>query len=544
MNSETSVAGYVGSAPGQSLSAMLERFTLKDLRNLIGEDVISLLGSNAGSDRERMVKAAVQVIETQPETLRNLILQNLIVRNLDNGKHQELKDRLERARLKLSDLPSGSGLEVLGGFLGVTGKSQQLAIDASPVDSIDCQFGLFPHQRSVVRRTYDRIGVRHGRTVIHMPTGAGKTRTAMHFAARILNEYEPCVIVWLASGRELLDQAVEAFSDAWAVLGNRQVNLTKFWGNQNPNLQEVHDGLVVAGFAKMHAWRSRNPIDAMRLGAKTSLVIVDEAHQAIASTYKEVIECLSEAGQYNAVLGLTATPGRTWSDITADEALAEFFQNSKILLEVEGYNNPVHYLLENGYLSRPSFHRLDYLDEFEISNHSKSLQSSLDDYGLEELTALAQSTARNRAILIGVEDLISRGHKRIIIFATSVEHARLLSTVLELKGISSPIVTGETPAQRRNEVLRSYRRVDASPIVLCNFGVLTTGFDAPSTSAAVIARPTKSLVLFSQMVGRATRGPRAKGNAESEILTVHDPQCPGFGDIAEAFFNWEDVWGE
>jgi len=81
-------------------------------------------------------------------------------------------------------------------------------------------------------------------------------------------------------------------------------------------------------------------------------------------------------------------------------------------------------------------------------------------------------------------------------------------------------------------------------MVLCNFGVLTTGFDAPQTSAVVISRPTRSLVLYSQMVGRAIRGPRAGGNREAEITTVVDTALPGFGDVAEAFTNWEDVWNE
>jgi superfamily II DNA or RNA helicase len=71
---------------------------------------------------------------------------------------------------------------------------------------------------------------------------------------------------------------------------------------------------------------------------------------------------------------------------------------------------------------------------------------------------------------------------------------------------------------------------------------LTAGFDAPRTSAALIARPTKSLVLYSQMVGRAIRGPRAGGNKEAEIVTVVDRGLPGFGSVAEAFNNWEDVW--
>ena len=74
--------------------------------------------------------------------------------------------------------------------------------------------------------------------------------------------------------------------------------------------------------------------------------------------------------------------------------------------------------------------------------------------------------------------------------------------------------------------------------------MLTTGFDAPGTSAAVIARPTISLVLYSQMVGRAIRGKKAGGNAEAEIVTVVDSGLPGFGDIGDAFLNWEDVWEE
>jgi hypothetical protein len=73
-------------------------------------------------------------------------------------------------------------------------------------------------------------------------------------------------------------------------------------------------------------------------------------------------------------------------------------------------------------------------------------------------------------------------------------------------------------------------------------GVLTAGFDAPKTSAVAIARPTKSLVLYSQMVGRAIRGPKAGGTSNAEVVTVLDRHLPGFGGVVEAFTNWEDVW--
>ena len=91
-------------------------------------------------------------------------------------------------------------------------------------------------------------------------------------------------------------------------------------------------------------------------------------------------------------------------------------------------------------------------------------------------------------------------------------------------------------------MIRKFKSNRETLLVLCNYGVLTTGFDAPQTSAAVIARPTKSLVLYSQMVGRVTRGPKAGGNKSAEVVTVVDTNLPGFGSVVDAFYNWEDVW--
>ncbi len=122
--------------------------------------------------------------------------------------------------------------------------------------------------------------------------------------------------------------------------------------------------------------------------------------------------------------------------------------------------------------------------------------------------------------------------------------ARLLAAILSLRNLEADVVTGQTNTSQRERIIRRFRSNASSSMVLINYGVLTAGFDAPATSAAVIARPTRSLVLYSQMVGRATRGPRAGGNAEAEIVTVADPHLPGFGSIADAFRNWEDVWHE
>ena len=79
-------------------------------------------------------------------------------------------------------------------------------------------------------------------------------------------------------------------------------------------------------------------------------------------------------------------------------------------------------------------------------------------------------------------------------------------------------------------------------MALLNFGVLTAGFDAPVTSCVIVARPTTSVVLYSQMVGRAMRGRRAGGNRDCEIYTVVDNNLPGFRSVADAFSNWEELW--
>ena len=87
--------------------------------------------------------------------------------------------------------------------------------------------------------------------------------------------------------------------------------------------------------------------------------------------------------------------------------------------------------------------------------------------------------------------------------------ARTLTAI----GVKARLITADTDARSRRRTIREFRTASVTPIILCNYGVLTAGFDAPGTSACVIARPTKSLVLYSQMVGRATRGPvRAETN--------------------------------
>jgi superfamily II DNA or RNA helicase len=428
-------------------------------------------------------------------------------------------------------------------FFGVVAPERAPSSEEAATKKIEPAYGLFPYQVDVAERAFQSLIEHPFKTVVHMPTGSGKTRTAMHIVSRFVNEHSNRLVVWLAQSAELLEQAADEFERAWGSLGSFATNVYRYWGGHEPNIEEARTGFLVAGFAKLHALSRRDGNMLLRLGDRARLTIIDEAHQAIAPTYRSIILNLHAKRPGNALLGLTATPGRTWADIGEDAALAEFFGSRKIKLRIEGYRNPVQYLIDQGYLAKPTFRTLNIKSGLSLSESDLRDLSTQYDIPESVLSQLAEDDQWNIRIITSVQELAKK-HQRIIVFAATVNHAHLISSILNVRGIRSFVVTGLTERTTRERVIAKFKSFDPQPLVMCNYGVLTTGFDAPKTSAAVIARPTRSLVLYSQMVGRAIRGVRAGGNVEAEILTVVDPVLPGFGNLAEAFANWEDVWDD
>lgn len=515
--------------------------------------------------------AAVELLRTlQPEALIGglvpLVLSSGGAREylLDENRRPHVFDLLTTAQARL--LGSHLGLVAEGNphhalrdaspTLSATQKADVLAFFGADIDSpgwsgaasnpsqsAAAGYPLFPHQRRALHRVQERLySSPSRRVVLHMPTGAGKTRTAMNIIAEHLRTHEPTVVVWLASSEELLEQAASEFETGWRYVGNRDVDLIRFWGSRNPNCLTVKDGLIVAGLAKMYAADRATDNFLPVLADATSLVVFDEAHQSIAETYAQVLDVLATKRRDTSTLGLTATPGRTYNDIAEDSRLSRFWSGEKVMLEVEGYDNPVEYLIEAGYLARPTFRTVNVNPGIVVTDSDvKRMEASLD-LPPSTLDQLADAEKWNAAVIKEARDLVAAGHRRVIVFATSVRQALILASVMQALGINARTITGSTPKSERESILAQYTSNSEQPMVLFNYGVLTTGFDAPSTSAAVIARPTKSLVLFSQMVGRVMRGKLAGGNERAEIVTVVDPSLPGFGDPAEAFINWEDVW--
>lgn len=536
--------------PGQDLEELFARIPPDSIKWIIGEDIYKTISHISGPEMatNRLRMLATHALYTRPEEyFSRASVRKQIHNALSHGKIGELAQRIGIAQSDLGKFDPTEDPRLWDrylGFFGIDARDAAPFHAELPLEPVAAKFGLFAHQRKAGQRVMRKLVDPHGRVVLHMPTGAGKTRTAIHLVSRFLTAEEPAVVVWLAATSELLDQAADAFTIAWPFLGNREVRLARFWGDYDVDLADFSDGLVIAGLQKMHAWSMRDDLELLRFGAKTKLVVVDEAHQAIAPTYSTLIDKLANSGTRHNLLGLTATPGRTWADIAKDEQLADFFDGNKVMLEVDGWDDPVSYLMSEGYLAKPRFHQITYEASKTVSGYFGTTRPTADTLDDAAADLLAAEASRNSALVDEIKRLIDEGHTRIILFAASVRHAEIMSAALICEGIDAPVVTGTTNTGRRRKIIKDFRSSSKTPSVLCNFGVLTTGFDAPNTSAAVIARPTKSLVLFSQMVGRATRGPKAGGNEYCDISTVVDVDLPGFGDVAEAFKNWEDVWNE
>lgn len=410
------------------------------------------------------------------------------------------------------------------------------------LETITPQYPLFDHQIKATKQVNAYLGSRENKVLLHMPTGAGKTRTAMNVICDFFRNAETIkdsLVVWIANSKELCEQASDEFCRAWGHLGNREVKLHKRFGQYDSTLKDVDSGFLVAGIDMLYSRSISEDTNFIALARKVKLVIFDEAHLAVAPTYKNVVEqflSISRSG----LLGLSATPGRT--TFVSDEQnkeLADLFAHQKAILEIPGYADPVKYLQAEKYIAKVNYETVPYKPEdITISQKQLNDMKGGQDIPASVMKTLGLDAKRNLLIINRIITQISLG-KQIIVFAASVKSAIIITSILRFMGHRAAVVTASSHSADRCDAIQKYKAGRVQ--VLVNYGVLTTGFDAPKTNVAIIARPTTSLVLYSQMVGRAIRGTKAGGNDESTVFTVVD-DLPGFRDVSKAFLNWEDVW--
>jgi len=531
------------------LNKILSRLDSDVLQQILGDEVISTL-SLLGS--EYLYSEGLYKILTNTFSLQELLINNK-TRNhiIDVLREDEISTIIENLELSVENDPweslkkSKFNVELTNKLLCFFDLEIYVKEDVEWMQETNANpnYPLYSYQRSILKKVKKTLSTQNNRILLHMPTGSGKTRTTISFACRYLVENEDTNVIWFANTKELLDQAYNEFLKAWSSLGDREIKAIKYWDRSNIDLSTLKGTFIVAGLDKAYNALMRDIGKMSAFANGTSLVIMDEAHQAIARTYKLLIESMITTNK-TSFIGLSATPGRTWNEPEEDKKLSDFFYRQKAKIEIEGYDNPVDYLIEKGYLAKTVNTTL--LHESGINLSSTDLEYLKKNYVLSDkvLKKISEDSLRNIAIITKIQQLIEK-HQRIILFAITKNHAIVLNSLLTALAINSKVLTSETNPNERSKIISDFkisRAQNPNPMVLCNYGILTTGFDAPETSCAVIARPTDSLVLYSQMVGRAIRGTLSGGNGEAEIVTVIDENLTGFGAVADAFTNWDDVW--
>lgn len=385
---------------------------------------------------------------------------------------------------------------------------------------------LYEHQEEAVKKL-DSINKKNDfRTLLVLPTGGGKTLTAAHWLLRNAVD-QGKKILWIAHRHLLLEQAAEAF--ARNAYTDNMVNHTVFSYRIISGMHDkpVHiksdDNIIIAG--KDSIIRSLDKLDNW-IGGEDVFFVIDEAHHAVAKSYKKIIKYVEEHAKSMKLLGLTATPFRTSDD--EQGALKQIFTDDIV------YKTDLETLIKKGILATPIFD--EYSTELQFTEHLgvKALKSieNLDMLPENIANDIADSKERNSLIVNKYFENYEK-YGPTIVFALNQNHAIALNALFNEKGkkygvkseyiISSvrDAITGIALSNKENEIkIEKYRNGEIQ--VLINVNILTEGTDLPKTHTVFLTRPTVSTVLMTQMVGRALRGLKAGGTKEAYIVSFVD----------------------
>lgn len=408
---------------------------------------------------------------------------------------------------------------------------------------------LHAYQQELVSGIHQVLQATDGqnRAIISLPTGAGKTRTVVEAllswwgSDMSIKPY----LVWVAQSDELCEQAVEAFREVWIDRGGKgerkTLRLFRFWGSHDALPEAYGSGVVVASIQKLNeaSVSDESRAELARFAADTAAVIIDEAHHATASSYTAVLGFFGITfGRANAspvpLLGLTATPYRG-ANAEENRRLAGRFSGRLLVPESLG-DDPIHILRQRRVLSQVDHRELHTGRTFNLTQNELERFEQLGQLPGSFLRKVGEDTERNALLLKTILELPAEWP--VLCFGCSVEHASALAVLLRRRGRTAAVVTGSTRRATRRYLIDEFRTGRLQ--ILCNFGVLTTGFDAPKIRAVVIARPTTSVVLYEQMIGRGMRGPLNGGTDLCTVIDLADNITRFHGQMA--YVRMREFW--
>lgn len=299
--------------------------------------------------------------------------------------------------------------------------------------------------------------------LFQMPTGTGKTTLFCEIVRKFTRELHPDKKVLIITHRkELVEQAFNRLVNDFHLVAG--IISSNFISNHSAQIQVASIQTLVK--------RAEHQKDLF------SLIIIDEAHHALASTYRQLWNYYP-SGKF---LGVTATPTRT---------NGQGFQD---LFEKLVVSNSIKWFIKNNHLSDTRYY----------ANHTPDVSNitiKAGDYDETELSEIMQDNSVMADLVQSYKDFADE--KKIIVFAVNRAHCNKIVEKYNSCGYSAKSIDTYTSTDERRAIVEDFRNNKFK--ILCNVNIFTEGFDCPDVDAVQLARPTKSLTLFLQQVGRCMR---------------------------------------
>ena len=405
-----------------------------------------------------------------------------------------------------------------------------------PPNLVDFQTHLKNKMCDVLKREGSQT-----RCIVTLPTGGGKTRIAVEAFIEWMRPRfaEKKYLIWIAQSEELCEQAISCIDQMWRFREfTEPLRIYRFFGGKSIPEDKLCGGVVVASIQQLHARIDSSVLK--EIISNTGAMIIDEAHRSITSMYNKLFDKSIEIcgpGLFP-ICGLTATPGRSGVSSTQEtEQLVGRFNAYLIKPDLgKDYDNsPLKYFRDNKFLAKA------YHTTYKSGvKHDLGEEVSVDDQQQDFPDALLKKLAhdKKRNLLILKELLLFPKGASVLVYACTVEHAYFLASMLSNKGRAAMALSANTPLTTRHEVIHKFREREIE--FLLNYSVLTTGFDAPKVSHIVLCRPTRSDVLYEQIIGRGLRGPKFGGTEGCKIIDFAD-NITSLGPPL-AYTRFQDFW--
>ena len=324
---------------------------------------------------------------------------------------------------------------------------------------------LRPYQQEALDSMLQAESNGISKQLVVLPTGAGKT---VLFAQLPIMRKDSLPMLVLAHRSELLIQAKDKIETI-----NKDLSV----GIEQAENKAGYSDVVIASVPTLGRESSSRIEQYPKDYFKT--IVVDEAHHAAAPSYRRILDYFKP----DLLLGVTATPQRSDS-----VRLIDVFQ------EIVYYKS-IQDLIKEGWLSPLVGYRV------KTSTDISDVEIQNGEYKQDQLIEAIDNPSRNNSIVTAYNDLANA--KKTVVFAAGVDHAGNLAEAFRKNGSSVRVIIGTTPEEERQQILSDFK--SGAVTVLVNVGVLTEGFDEPSIEAIILAKPTRSSLLYTQIVGRGTR---------------------------------------